>query len=161
MPAVIIKDAGPGSTRNVTVDFSDDDGFINRAHVRLSAGVDAQVWGDAVAVRRSSGARKREMETAISRCIAGEDPASIVLVRVARPKLWETMTRRLHNGPRRGLEEEIMRGLAQWVVNRGTPAIRSDLNNVRTNAEVNALKAEWQALLDAVVAEYDEVEETE
>jgi hypothetical protein len=157
--ATILKDSGSGTTRNVRVQWQDDDGVINAKMFRLPAGVDSQTWADSLAEKRSATARKKEMEAAISRCIDGEDPDTIEIVRIARPKLWEHMTRRLHNGPRRGLDKDTMRGLAQWVVNRANPAIRADLNNVRTNAEVNTLKAEWQALLDAGITEFPEVEE--
>lgn len=157
--ATIIKDSGPSGTRNIVVDFSDDDGLVNRARVRLSAGIDAQVWADAIAQRRSDNARRQEMEEAIDQCVAGTAPGDIVRTRITLPKLWERITRRLHNGPRNELDVDTMRGLAQHVVGRATPAIRADLNNVRSNAEVNALKVEWQALLDAVVTEFDEIEE--
>jgi hypothetical protein len=156
--ATILKDSGPTNTRNVTVQFDDENGLINVAHVRLSAGIDAQTWADVAAARKYDGVRRREMEIAIDRCIGGEDPATIPLVRIARPELWKRMTRRLHNAPRNGLDADTMRGLAQWVVNRATPAIRADLNNVRTNAEVNALKTQWTALLTSV-DEFDDVEE--
>lgn len=157
--ATVIKDRGASSSRPVVVEFTDDDGVIGRSHVTLPAGQDAQAWADVVATRQQDGSRRQEMEAAIAQCIAGTAPSDIVRVRITLPKLWQKITRRLHNGPRNNLDAETMRGLAQHVVGRATPAIVADLNAVRSNAEVDALKAEWQALLDAGVTAFDEVDE--
>ena len=154
--ATILKDSGPATTRNIDVQWQDEDGIINRGKFRLSAGVGAQVWADSIAEKRSVSARRKEMQRAIQQCIDGTDPADVERVRIALPKLWETMTRRLYN---KNGDAAALRGLAQWVINRGSPAIRDDLNGVHTLSEVNALKLAWQDMLDVSVPDYVEIGE--
>ena len=160
--ATIIGDTGEARRRRVQIDIADEDGAISTVLRYTGPGAMSQAAADVVATDVQKQYRNAELNRAIRRCIDGEDPATIPLLRVARPKLWETMTRRLHNGPKNELPDEDMRGLAQWVVDRATPAIVADLNSVRTAAEVNnTLKPSWQALLDAVVPEFDDVSEEE
>ena len=162
LTAVVTRDDDPSGNTPRWVDIElKSDGVTFRTISRIMpAGVNAQAVGDAKLTHGFNNAKKRERESAVKKCMDGENPDTIALELIARPKLWETMTRRLHNGPRNDMPADELRGLAQWVVNRATPAIRADLNNVRSNGEVNALKAQWTSLLTGV-DDFDLVDEGE
>jgi len=147
--ATVVHDDDPtASTKRFVVIEFDSNGTVFRTRTRpLPAGVFAQEWADGVKDRYFENVRRAEAEKAVARAILGVSPATIPLRFVSRAALRKLITRRLYNAPKKQLPVEEMIGLAQWVFNRPSSEIASDLGNVRTEAEIDALKAQWTSML--------------